>query len=107
MIIYTPTMECPPSVTESTDPWKCMPSYKTCTTKVNDNCKDNLSIQYQIEYPLGSGIIVDGGIADASGTEFLDGVSQVTYKLSDQPHLLITEVTHDIGITNGGMDPVP
>ncbi|MCB9308931.1 MAG: HYR domain-containing protein [Lewinellaceae bacterium] len=103
-----PTMECPPSVTESTDPWKCSAIvYTIAPQNVNDNCRDNLSIQYQIEYPLGSGIIVDGGMADASGTEFLDGVSQVTYKLSDQPHLLITEVTHDIGITNGGMDPVP
>ncbi|MBK8828769.1 MAG: lamin tail domain-containing protein [Saprospiraceae bacterium] len=103
-----PTMECPASITESTDPWKCSAIVNNIAPlKVLDNCPDNVSIQYQIEYPLGSGIIVDGGMADASGTEFLDGVSEVTYKLSDQPHLLITEVTHDIGITNGGMDPVP
>ncbi|MEZ4909408.1 MAG: HYR domain-containing protein [Saprospiraceae bacterium] len=103
-----PTMECPASVTESTDPWKCSAIVQNIAPqKVNDNCRDNLSIQYQIEYPLGSGIIVDGGMADASGTEFLDGVSKVTYKLNDQPHLLFTEVSHDIGITNGGMDPVP
>ena len=103
-----PQFTCPDDVVENMDPWLCSAVVQNIApTLVIDNCEDNISITYQIEYPIGSGNVFAGGVVNASGEEFYPGISQVTYKLHDQPLILITEVTHDIGITNGGMDPVP
>lgn len=74
---------------------------------IEDNCLDNNSIVYQIEYPMGSGIIVGSGVADASGETFEEGSSTVSYTLFNQPVLMITEVAQEIGATEGGMNPVP
>ncbi len=103
-----PQFGCPEDVLENMDPWLCSAVVQNIApTVVLDNCQDNIAITYQIEHPQGSGDIVAGGVINASGEEFLPGISEVTYKLSDQPLLLITEVTHEIGITNGGMNPEP
>ena len=74
---------------------------------VVDNCVDNNSIAYKIEFPEGSGNIIGGGVEDASGNVFPEGVSRVTYRLSSQPILLITEVTQEIQAPVGGMDVLP
>ncbi|MCZ2101999.1 MAG: HYR domain-containing protein, partial [Chitinophagales bacterium] len=103
-----PNFECRDDVLESTDPWKCSAVVQNIgPVLISDNCIDNVAVTYQIEYPAGSGIIVQGGATNASGERFLDGTSRVYYHMQTQPLLLITEVTHAIGITNGGMDPVP
>ncbi len=103
-----PNFACRGDVIESTDPWKCSAIVQNLAPVLKaDNCIDNMAVTWQIEYPAGSGIILQGGAHDASGERFLDGTSTVHYHIQTQPLLLITEVTHAIGITNGGMDPVP
>ncbi|MBR9921604.1 MAG: HYR domain-containing protein [Bacteroidetes bacterium] len=103
-----PILVCPQSLEQATDPWVCEAVVNDIAPlQAADNCPDNFSVVYQIEYPAGSGEITGGGVADASGEVFQNGTSTVHYRLQDQPVLLISEVTHEIGILNGGMNPEP
>ncbi|MBR9920014.1 MAG: HYR domain-containing protein [Bacteroidetes bacterium] len=103
-----PNLVCPGDVTQTMDDWQCNAVVNDIAPlQTADNCYDNVSVVYQIEYPSGSGEIVASGVTDASGNVFEKGTSTVSYRLTDQPVLLITEVSHEIGILNGGMDPVP
>ena len=71
---------------------------------IEDNCINNVSINYQIEYPAGSGNIVAAGVEDASGETFDQGTSTVYYTMFNEPILLITEVTQELLSAEGGMD---
>jgi subtilisin-like proprotein convertase family protein len=103
-----PEFACVDDVLENTDPWTCSAEVNHIgPTVVGDNCMDNVSIVWQVEYPEGSGEITLGGVVNASGEIFQEGVSQVDYRLVGQPLILLTEITHDIGILNGGMNPLP
>ncbi len=99
---------CPQNTARSTDPWLCSAVVNgIAPSNIIDNCVQNANISYQIEYPSNSGIITGGGVKDASGDTFQKGISTVTYKMSSQPLLLITEVTQEIAAPVGGMSPVP
>lgn len=99
---------CPQNISVGNDNWLCSAIVNGIqSTSVVDNCTNNASVTYQIEYPAGSATIVGGGVANASGDNFLEGTSIVTYKMASQPTLLITEVTQDIDAPIGGMNPVP
>jgi len=101
-----PTIECPESITVSSDG-------KTCGAIVNgiapvsyeDNCPNNLAVLYEITDAADN--TVDCGVEDASGYLFPIGDHKLTYSVIDQPVLLITEViqngsTTGIEITNFG-----
>lgn len=99
---------CPSDINVSNDNGLCGAVVTGLTpTNVQDNCPDNTSIIYQVEYPTGSGEIVASGVQDASGEVFETGSSTVTYTMYSQPQLLITEVSQEIDALIGGMDPVP
>ncbi|MEZ4908748.1 MAG: proprotein convertase P-domain-containing protein, partial [Saprospiraceae bacterium] len=103
-----PSFACPEDALENTDPGKCGAKvFNIGPTLLSDNCTDNVSVVWQTEWPNGSGEIVNGGVVNASGEIFHKDTSNVTYRLADQPLILITEVTHAIDITNGGMHPSP
>jgi len=51
--------------------------------------------------------ITNAGGGDASDTDFGCGVFEVTYMVSDQPIILISEVTHELEAFEGGTNPVP
>lgn len=99
---------CPSDINVSNDQGLCSATVTGLTpSNVQDNCADNTSIIYQVEYPAGSGVIVSSGVQDASGEVFSTGASMVTYTMYNQPQLLITEVSQEIDALIGGMDPVP
>ncbi|MEO7176334.1 MAG: HYR domain-containing protein [Saprospiraceae bacterium] len=102
-----PTITCPASVTVNNDPGVCGAEVSGLAPVVSDNCPDALNIVYQVEFPAGSGIIVESGTGDASGLFYEVGISNVTYKVQDQPLLLISEVTQNVGAINGGTNPLP
>jgi subtilisin-like proprotein convertase family protein len=99
---------CPQNAIRSTDPWLCSAVVNgIAPSNIIDNCSQNATITYQIEHPTNSGNIVGGGVRNASGDTFQKGNSTVTYKMSSQPSLLITEVTQEIAAPIGGMSPIP
>ena len=103
-----PTIACPTDQTVENDPMMCGAVVNNIAPLgFSDNCSDNLSVVYQIEYPVGSGELVANGVTDASGYKFDVGTSRVTYRIADQPLLLISEVTQELEALNGGTDPVP
>jgi subtilisin-like proprotein convertase family protein len=65
---------------------------------VDDNCPDNLAVTYVVRDTLGT--VLQTGIEDVSGLMFDVGKNNVTYTLSDQPILLITEVLQN-GVISG------
>jgi len=71
---------CPQSITTQNDAGLCTAVVSGLQPSgIIDNCTDNNTVIYQVEYPAGSGNIVAAGIEDASGTTFENGTSQVTY----------------------------
>jgi len=99
---------CPQSITTQNDAGLCTAVVSGLQPSgIIDNCTDNNTVIYQVEYPAGSGNIVAAGIEDASGTTFENGTSQVTYSLYNQPQLLISEVAQELAAAEGGMDNMP
>jgi len=99
---------CPQNTVRLTDPWLCSAVVNgIAPSQITDNCSQNATITYQIEHPANSGNIIAGGVRNASGESFQKGNSTVTYKMSSQPLLLITEVTQEIAAPIGGMSPIP
>lgn len=99
---------CPEDVVRQTDPGRNSALVNgIAPVPAVDNCLSNNSITYQIEYPAGSGQIIGGGVADASGKVFPKDTSKVTYRLNSQPVLMISEVTQEIQAPIGGMDVLP
>ena len=103
-----PTLECPEDKTTFTDPWECEAAVFGLEPTYSDNCFNSTSVVYQVVCPDdGTGIVVASGVSDASGEIFPKDSCRVTYRVADQPLLLITEVTQEIDILNGGMNPSP
>jgi hypothetical protein len=100
-----PTMQCPSSLVVNTDPGKCGAVVSGINPfNIQDNSVNNLSLIYDV---TNGSQYQTSGYLDASGTFFGKGISQVRYKLQDQPLLLISEVVNDglnhaIEITNFG-----
>ncbi len=102
------TFNCPSDLVAVNDDGSCTAVVNGIPPQnISDNCIDNMSITYQIEHPANSGNIIAGGIEDASGNTFLSGDNVVTYQMSSQPGLLITEVTQEIQASIGGEPVVP
>lgn len=96
---------CPDDLSLQNDPWLCSAVVRGIDPVVDDNCADNVSVSYGIEYPAGSGTIVAGGVRTASGNRFDHGESTVHYRMADQPLLLITELALAADSPNGGGHP--
>jgi len=99
---------CPQPITTQNDAGLCTAVVSGLQPSgIIDNCTENNTVVYQVEYPEGSGNIVASGVEDASGTTFDNGTSVVTYSLYNQPQLLITEVAQELAAAEGGMDNMP
>jgi|GEM_PF-468272 len=102
------TFACSDDVERVNDLWECSAVVLGIPpVGIEDNCINNVSINYQIEYPAGSGNIVAAGVEDASGETFDQGTSTVYYTMFNEPILLITEVTQELLSAEGGMDANP
>ncbi len=73
-------------------------------TLVRDVCP-HTAVTYVIRNEAGD--TIRKGINDASGSNFPKGNNQVCYTVQDQPILLITEVTQQLGAGVGPTSPVP
>lgn len=94
-----PEIACPSSVTKANDFDKCGAIVNgIAPISYNDNCPDNITILYESIDQDGN--VIGCGFEDASGSFFPVGTSTVTYKIEDQPLLLITEIVQD-GIVTG------
>ncbi|MBK7425686.1 MAG: HYR domain-containing protein [Saprospiraceae bacterium] len=102
-----PSITCIPNIIVDNGSGECGAIVNGLDPVVYDLCADNVSVIYAIEYPAESGIIVESGLGSASGSMFNGGVSEVHYRVQDQPLLLITEATHALNSINGGTNPVP
>ncbi|MBK9567424.1 MAG: HYR domain-containing protein [Saprospiraceae bacterium] len=86
-----PTIVCPRDTIVFNDLGKCGAKVNNIApVSVGDNCKDNLAVTFQVLDSTNT--VVNNGIEDASGEEFPVGKNTVTYKVFDQPILLITEI---------------
>ena len=89
-----PTIVCPPDITVVSDPNECGALVMdNLMAEVEDNCPDNLFVTYEIAD--GFGVITSEGIENATGALFNNGTSTLTYTVSDQPQVLITEIIQD------------
>lgn len=102
-----PVMDCPDDVFLQTDAGKCTAAMPRRNLTLDDACRDHLSLIYKIEFPAASGEIIHQGIDIAHDVDIPQGLATIHYRVQDQPLVLITEVTQDITLTNGGTDPVP
>lgn len=103
-----PLLACISDTVVITDPWRCDAIVnELAPVFINDQCRDNVSVFYQVSYPAGTDSVIASGVSDASGLVFPRGSSLVEYRLQDQPGLLITEVTQAMGQLNGGMEDPP
>ena len=94
-----PTIECTDNVETVNDFDKC----GAIVTEIapidwDDNCPDNVVIQYEITNKIGE--VTACGFEDASGEFFDEGLNTTKYTIRDQPLILITEVVQD-GVTSG------
>ena len=101
---HVPTIACPGDVTQSNDDWLCGAEVNNINAFVEELCADELVKTYQI---VQDGEVVTTGLDDASGTYFEVGESEVTYRVQNQPLLLISEITQDADALIGGMNPPP
>ncbi|MEM9835028.1 MAG: HYR domain-containing protein [Bacteroidota bacterium] len=105
-IFLPPSFECPDDVTQTADSGDCGAVVTDIApTNIEDNCIDNVTTIYKITDEDGNELA--SGFDDASGYFFELGTSTVSYATQDQPLLLITEITHDLGNTVDGTDPFP
>jgi len=95
-----PNVDCPMvAVERPNDPEKCGAVVNNIApTKVEDNCRDNVAVLYEIKDATGK--LIGCGFEDASGDFFPVGTNTVKYKVQDQPLILITEVVQD-GVVSG------
>ncbi|MBK9106237.1 MAG: HYR domain-containing protein [Saprospiraceae bacterium] len=99
-----PVITCLEDISVVNDAGECGAVVNNLAIEATDNCPDNLAITYEITDEDGK--LVSCGITDASGENFPVGVNTVTYKVYDQPIVLISEVVQSlvdaIEITNFG-----
>ena len=95
-----PSLGCPDNIEIFNDPGQCgaIPNNDLSLLSIEDNCPDNIAVTFEIVSE--SGNVIGCGIDDATGSYFETGVNSVTYKVQDQPILLITEVIQN-GMTTG------
>lgn len=94
-----PTIECPEDVEKGNDFDQCGAIVTNIAPVAwDDNCPDNVVIQYEITNK--SGEITACGFEDASDEFFEEGENIVKYTIRDQPLILITEVVQD-GVISG------
>jgi len=100
-----PTVACPANKTVDATAGICGASVHQIAAIATDNCPDNSSVIYRLTNPQGQEW--HSGLQNASGTTFDLGTTTVTYRVQDQPLLLITEVTQHLQAVAGGTSPVP
>ena len=99
-----PTIVCPDDITVVSDPGICGATVDSISLDtVFDNCLTAVTYQILDE----NGLVSSTGVEDASNSEFGCGENTVNYMVSDQPILLISEVSQDISAVIGGTVPVP
>lgn len=102
-----PTITCPADLILENDPDVCEALVESHDVDFFVRCLDNANLTYAVEYPAGSGEIINSGLGQLNNVSFLLGESNLTYKVQDQPLLKITEVTQELGAYNGATNPVP
>lgn len=100
-----PTISCPSNKIVDINPGICGATVNQLTPIVMDNCSDNMALIYRLTNPQGQELY--SGLQNASGNTFDVGTTTVTYRVQDQPLLLITEVTQHIQAVSGGTIPAP
>jgi subtilisin-like proprotein convertase family protein len=101
-----PTIVCPDDRTVTSDPGMCGAVVDSIAPgSLSDNCLT--TVTYSITGEGDPTTIIAAGIGDASGVKFGCGTSTVTYRVSDVPVLVFSEVTHDVANVNGGTNPLP
>ena len=102
-----PTLSCPADTVVFNVMGQCSALVNNIApVNIDDNCPDNLAVTYEVRNEFNE--IVHFGIEDVSGHAFEVGENTVTYKVSDQPILLITEIVQDgnvSGIEIGNFGP--
>jgi len=101
---HVPTITCPGDVEQLNDDWLCGATVNNINALADELCDDELVKTYQV---IQDGQVITTGLDDASGNYFEVGESQVTYRVQNQPLLLITEITQDADALIGGMNPPP
>lgn len=99
-----PESTCPGDRIVVNDEWLCSAVVDNIPPLVEDLCSASLITTWQVE---NAGQVIGTGLEDASGFTFPAGVSTVTYRVQDQPLLLISEVAQDADHLLGGMNPPP
>lgn len=99
-----PEITCPDNVEAFNDDWQCSAVINNISPVVSELCDDFLITPYQIVH---EGAVIESGFDDASGYDFPVGLSTVTYRVQNQPVLLITEIAQDADNLLGGMNPPP
>ncbi|MEM9548097.1 MAG: HYR domain-containing protein [Bacteroidota bacterium] len=99
-----PNITCPQDVNQLNDDWLCGATVNNIDAEIDELCSDALVKTYQITQ---NGSVIGSGVGDASGTFFDVGVSEVTYRVQNQPLLLISEVSQNADAVDGGMNPPP
>ncbi|MFT6336974.1 MAG: putative repeat protein (TIGR01451 family), partial [Halioglobus sp.] len=89
---HVPTITCPGDVTQTNDDWLCGAVVKNIGALAEELCADELVKTYQI---VQDGAVVGTGLDDASDNFFDVGTSTVTYRIQNQPLLMISEITQD------------
>jgi len=94
-----PSITCGGSMTVDNDPSMCGAIVDgIAPLTLDDNCLANLSVVYEVLDA--DGILIYSGFDDASGLKFPTGANSISYTVTDQPLLLITELVQD-GVSSG------
>jgi subtilisin-like proprotein convertase family protein len=94
-----PSITCPEDVIAVNDLGMCGAIVNNIApVSVVDNCPDNTAVTYVVKDSLNNILLT--GVEDASGEKFIVGRNDVTYTVTDQPILLITEVLQN-GVISG------
>ncbi|MFT4536699.1 MAG: hypothetical protein ACI9P5_004075, partial [Saprospiraceae bacterium] len=83
---HVPTITCPGDVNQTNDDWLCGAVVKNIGALAEELCADELVKTYQI---VQDGAVVGTGLDDASDNFFDVGTSTVTYRVQNQPLLMI------------------
>lgn len=100
-----PTIDCPSNKTVDINPGICGATVHQIAAVSTDNCPDNRAVIFRLTNQQGQELL--SGLQNASGNTFDVGTTTVTYRVQDQPLLLITEATQHIQAISGGTLPAP
>lgn len=102
-----PTITCPGDLELENDPDVCEAVVAEHNVDFFVRCEDNANLTYSIEYPAGSGDIISSGLGQIQNELFYLGNNTLTYRIQDQPLLLITEATQQLNAFNGTPSSLP